>query len=219
MHPEVLPAIQKALSLRMQFLPQLYSLMVESHQNYTPLLRPTFMNFPEDPLCLEHDTEMMWGHNLLIAPVLQAEETSREVYLPETKWGWWDFSTEKHYKGGQVLTVSAQLDEIPLFVKAGSCLYLAQAGADSIDGPEQYREIRVFPGGHFHQSFFDDDGETLAYQDNDSLELKINIQQNKAQLELDLELLGDFRPQFDEVRFTCPERFELSVDSILLEDE
>ena len=216
MHPEALPAIKRALGLRMQFMPELYSLMVEAHRHYTPLLRPTFMNFPDDPECHEHDTEFMWGENLLVAPVLKPEQETRLVYLPEHKWGWWDFATHKHYSGGQVVLVSAQLDEIPLFVKAGSCLFLAEPGADSIDGPEHYRELRIYPGGHFSASFYDDDGETHS---GDSFQLDLRVEQNREKLDVDIEIDGEFRPNFNEIRITAPERFELSVDSILLEDE
>lgn len=214
MYPEVLPAIKKALALRMRFFPQLYSLMVQSHRDFTPLLRPTFMNFSDDLQCLEHDTEFMWGDNLLIAPVLARGETTRRVYLPETPTGWWDWESGRHFGGGQVVEVQAELDSIPLFVKGASSLFLAAPSTDSIDGPELERELHIFPGAQdFEATFYDDDGQTLAYRDGVALELDLQVIQTKGRLDVQLELQGEYQPDYTRLRLVAPNGFTLSHET------
>lgn len=201
MYPEALPAIKKALALRMRFLPQLYSLMAECHFDHSPLLRPTFMNFPSDERCLCFDTEFMWGENLLVAPVLKPGCGERSLYLPDWEHGWWEFQTGRHFGGGQLITVAAPLDQIPLFVRGGSALFLAENGADSIDGPEKAREVHLFPGGDFETSFYDDDGETYAYRRDEWLRIMVS---GGADGKVGVTFEGSYRPAYRELRVIAP---------------
>ena len=220
MYSEVTEAISEALGLRMQFLPQLYTLCWEAHRYFRPILRPTFMNFPVDEHCLTEDREFMWGDNLLVAPVLQPGRVEREVYLPKCDSGWWDFHSETHYQGGETVTVEAGLDTIPLFIRGGSALFLAPRGVDSIDGPEQFREVRIYPGGgDFRSVFYDDDGTTFEYKNGAFFLLDLRIRQVSSQLTLTINIEGHYQPSFGEIRFRTPDGFETDVDCLLLEDE
>lgn len=207
MYPDQLEAIRKAIALRMRFLPQLYSLMAQAHQEHTPVLRPTFMNFSNDPECHSQESELMWGDNLLIAPVTQPGQRERKVYLPQTPDGWWDFHSGQHHQGGQTVTLAAPLDQIPLLVRGGSFCFLAQQGADSIDGPEEARELHYFPSaehGRRESRFYDDDGLTYDYQDGGFLKIRAIAQQNSSTLEVKLELEGGYQPGYRELVLVQP---------------
>lgn len=181
MHPQVLPAVRRALQLRQRFLPQLYSLMAECAFEATPLLRPTWVNFPDG-----EDTEFMWGENLLVAPIFQPGQSRREVYLPSHPHGWWDFHSGIHHPGGTRIEVPAPLDSIPLLVAGGSALLLS-------DG------IHLYPGGAFQTEFYDDDGETLG---GDFLRLRLEV---SADLVVEISCRGSYRP-YPAVRLVTPER-------------
>lgn len=214
MYPEQLEAIRGAISLRMRFLPQLYSLLASSHRDHSPVLRPTFMNFPEDPLCYEYETELMWGDNLLIAPVTRASQIEREIYLPETPEGWWDFHSGRHHQGGQVVTLEAPLDRIPLLVRGGSFCLLACEGADSIDGPEEIRELHLFPAarpGNYQVLFYDDDGLSYDYQKGGYLDFTIQALQTESTVTLTLTSEGEYRPDYSELTVILPAGSELEL--------
>ena len=117
MHPEVLPAVKKALAVRMRFMPHLYSLLKDSCEHSTPLIRPTFMNFPDDPRCLEESTEFMWGESLLIAPVIRPGAAVRRVYLPRCEYGWWCVWSGRFFPGGDDIEVEAPLETIPILAR------------------------------------------------------------------------------------------------------
>lgn len=213
MHPEVTHAVKAALALRMRFLPQLYSLCWQAHTNFIPIIRPTFMNFPDDEECPQHETEFMWGDNLLLAPILREGETKREVYLPQTDSGWWDFNNGSHHPGGNAITVDAPLDSTPIFVRGGSAIFLALPEADSIDGPEHAREIHLFPGGsEFQCEFYDDDGVSFEYRDGCYFLLKLEVKQTGNELAIEIDIEGDYRPEYGEVRFVLPEGFVGDVE-------
>ena len=55
----------------------------------------------------------MFGGRYLVAPILHLNEYKREVYLPRGKWK--NVNTGEIIKGGQNLSVTAPIDEIPVF--------------------------------------------------------------------------------------------------------
>jgi len=64
----------------------------------------------------------MMGDNLLVAPLLD-DTGKRKVYFPAGIW--YNFNTNECYEGGQEYEVAIALDEMPLFVKDGTILPLA----------------------------------------------------------------------------------------------
>lgn len=70
--PEVVAASKKALGVRYEILPHLYTLFVQSHLFGTPVARPIFFNFPLDRNAYSvSDTQFMLGSSVLIVPVLE----------------------------------------------------------------------------------------------------------------------------------------------------
>jgi hypothetical protein len=65
--------------------------------------------------------EYLFGPDLLVAPVMEAGLTQRQVYLPDGT-QWTDAWTGEVLAGGQTITVDAPLDIIPLFVRDGANL-------------------------------------------------------------------------------------------------
>ena len=51
-------------------------------------------------------------------PVAHADKT-RSVYLPAGS-EWWNFWSDERLAGGQTITAAADLETLPLFVRAGS---------------------------------------------------------------------------------------------------
>lgn len=204
MYPEVLPHIRAALAWRMRFLPHLYSLMKEAHLTYRPVLRPSFANFEDG------NEELMWGGNLLPAPVFQEGARTRKVYLPSTEHGWWSLKGE-FFQGGEEVEVEAPLSEMPVFVRGGSALFLGKPGADTVDGPESEREIHLFPGGDFQAEFWDDDGETL---EGPELHLRLEVAQTDGQLSVKMVTSGDYRPPYERIRFVAPPGYQVVPEQV-----
>ena len=89
--------------------------MKEAAKNGSPVMRTMFYEFPDDEKCWELKDQYMFGSEYLVAPVLKAGATSREVYLPAGKWE--NINTKEVIEGGRSITVAAPIDQIPVFLK------------------------------------------------------------------------------------------------------
>lgn len=116
---EVYEICKKYMLLREKLRPYTRKLMEEAHQKGTPVMRTLFYMYPQDKKCWEIEDEYLYGSEILVAPVLNAGERSREVYLPEGE-TWIEYATGKRYEGGQIVEAVADLGTIPVFLKKGS---------------------------------------------------------------------------------------------------
>ena len=159
--PDAEAAIRKALDLRYQLIPYYYSLTHEAFETAAPLMRPLVMEFPDDPAVTNMTDEWLMGPGLLAAPLLTPGGT-RSVYLPKD--AWYEFGTNQQTQGPTTLHVTKALDEIPIYVRAGTLLPLGpviQSTSLPSDGP---LELQIYPGHDGQFTLTEDDGETTAYQ-------------------------------------------------------
>jgi alpha-D-xyloside xylohydrolase len=99
--------------------------MGEAHTKGSPVIRPLFYEFPEDDLCWDIKDAYLYGSDLLVAPICHAHDMTREVYLP--KGAVWTLAhTGDTYEGGQIVTIDAPLDTLPLFLRDGKQSYLTK---------------------------------------------------------------------------------------------
>ncbi len=156
------PILEKYLRLRYRLLPYIYSVAYHSYETGAPYMRALFMDFPGDPKVADIRDEYMFGPAFLVAPVFEQGAKSREVYLPAGT-DWYNYWTNERLKGGQTVTVSASIDIIPLFVRAGSIIplgskILSTAQSQKID------TVLIYPGANGNFTIFNDDGKTYAYE-------------------------------------------------------
>ena len=71
--------------LKNRLMPYLYGAAVEAHEKGVPMLRPMIFEFPESIACETCDRQYMLGANLLVAPVMHADNHV-DYYLPAGVW-------------------------------------------------------------------------------------------------------------------------------------
>jgi len=153
-------AIRKAINLRYRLLPYIYSLGHEAYKTGAPIVRPLLMEYPTDPEVANLSDEMLLGKGLLAAPIL-IPGGKREVYLPEGIW--YDFFTNEVLKGARHFQVTKELDEIPVYVAAGTILPLGPVVPYSDYDTIAPLEIRVYPGHNGSFTMTEDDGISYDY--------------------------------------------------------
>ncbi|WP_142301026.1 TIM-barrel domain-containing protein, partial [Bacillus sp. 7884-1] len=158
---ETLASVKKYIELRYRFMPYLYSLFHESEKTGLPIVRPLVMEYPNDPETFQCSDEFLLGSKLLIAPILRPGQSHRSVYLPEGMW--YDFWTHQKYEGGKYHLISADLDTLPIFIKAGTILPLGTAVKNTKE--KQKIELQIYHSENGMTGFlYEDDGYSYNYR-------------------------------------------------------
>jgi alpha-D-xyloside xylohydrolase len=149
--------------LRYRLMPYIYSLAWKvTSEDYT-IQRPLVMDWRTDPKTWNLGDEFMFGPAILVNPVLKADATRRNVYLPPAA-TWYDFWTGKSLTGGEEIEADAPLDRIPLFVRAGSILPMGPQIEYAAQNPAGPIELRIFRGADGRFDLYEDAGDGYEYQ-------------------------------------------------------
>lgn len=102
---------------RYRLLPYLYSYAERAPETGLPVMRPLVLEFQGDRGVHGIGDQFMMGENLLLAPVFDPDGYV-DVYLPPGTWvDYWSGDT---CEGGQTLSLQVDLDEMPVFLRAGT---------------------------------------------------------------------------------------------------
>jgi len=159
---EAEPILEKYLRLRYELMPYIYSLGYHTWETGAPFMRALPLDFPNDPMVADMRDEYMFGPAFLVAPVTEQGATTRDVYLPAGA-EWYNYWTGELLHGGQAVSVSAPIDTIPLFVRAGSIVPFGTM-VESTHQQQAIAKVRVYPGTDANFTLFNDDGMTYAYE-------------------------------------------------------
>jgi alpha-D-xyloside xylohydrolase len=148
--------------LRYRLMPYIYSLAWKTtSEAYTPM-RALVMDFRDDLRTWNIGDQFLLGPALLVNPVTEPGATSRHLYLPQAIW--YDFWTGERMEGGRAAEVSAPLDRIPLFVRAGSILPLGPEVEYAQQQTAEPIELRIYRGASGDFTLYEDEGDTYNYE-------------------------------------------------------
>jgi alpha-D-xyloside xylohydrolase len=114
---ESFSAVLDVMHLRNELRPYVMDQMELVNKSGTPINRPLWFDFPDDPNAWNVTDEFMFGPDFLVAPVYVYQARSRPVYFPAGA-SWTHYFTSAQYKGGTNETVDAPLNQFPLFMKS-----------------------------------------------------------------------------------------------------
>lgn len=199
---EVLELAKKSIELRYRLLPYNYTTVFENNQTGMPLMRPLFFEEPNNKTLYGVSDTYLWGDNILVSPVLEEGQKEKEVYFPATN-NWFDFYTDTKYEGGTTASISLSKDHIPVFVRAGAFVPMADLVESTHDYSTDHLNLHYYFDPALRESkswFYDDDGETPnAFEKGkaERWEMHSNYSKNKLYF-LIIDLVGDnysFKPR------------------------
>lgn len=206
MYPSLTPVVRQLLQLRYKLIPYFYTLMHHAVQDYMPVIRPTFLEFPSDERCYAECDDFMVGSDLLVASVVEPDQYERRVYLPVSEHGWFDYHTLYHFTGGQTVTVPAPLNAPPLLVRAGSAIPVALNSFGFNRTQTDQRGFEVFlPAGssRFSAHSYEDDGLSHAHTQGQSAELRLEVTTTADSVHLSLKKVGAYTLPCTTVDLRC----------------
>lgn len=161
-----------AINLRYKLLPYIYSQASVITNHGGTLMRPLVMDFYDDATALAQQTEYMFGPAMLVSPIIEPKCTTANVYLPKTEGGWYNFYTREHTDGGKNINVPVSIENIPIFVKAGSIIPLADIAQSTEYIDVTKLEICVYTGSDGCFTLYEDEGNNNNYKQGKSSEIK-----------------------------------------------
>jgi len=188
------------IETRYRLLPYIYTGMEESSRTGLPLMRPMFLEFPENPDLATNGEEYMFGRSLLVAPRVWPFVGTYEINLPNGDW--YDFWTGARQAGGKIV-MDPPLETLPVFVRAGSIIPEQPVIQNVDEVPNGPLELRVFPGPDCGGDLYADDGNTLNYQSGESVRLHLSCSSTARSIEVNTSApQGPFQPWFKRLQIT-----------------
>lgn len=147
------------IGVRYRLLPYLYSEYMKAALSGGLYFRPLAFDYPEDPMAKRIEDQLMLGREIMIAPVYEQNAKGRYVYLPEEmKFIKFmpDGTISEEILGNGIHYVEIALNEVPLFIRAGKCIPVADP-AECVDKIDM-GTIRMLGYEGAEYLLYDDDG-------------------------------------------------------------
>jgi alpha-D-xyloside xylohydrolase len=108
--------------LHTRLFPYLYTFAKESSETGLPILRPLVLMHQDDPTTFGIDHTYYFGSELLVAPIIEPNTTSRTVYLPRGVWldFWTNERIDHSAAGSDHAWSNADRSKLPVFARDGA---------------------------------------------------------------------------------------------------
>ncbi|MEW5871674.1 MAG: TIM-barrel domain-containing protein [Chloroflexota bacterium] len=188
--------IRQFLRLRYRLLPYLYTLAWQTSQTGFPLVRPLFWTDANDQALWDIDDAFLLGEALLIAPVLEESQEQRSLQLPGGNWyNLWD---DQVLTGSKSVELPTNLETIPVLVRAGSLLPLAEKNI-STQSAGTRMELHLYPPEEGHipapQLLYSDAGDGYG----ESRLERFQVRGSQGEIEVTWQGEGEFPFPYDEI--------------------
>ena len=171
-------AIEKFIRLRYCLIPYIYSMAYEVTYHQKTIMRSLLFDFAADDHAKKIGDQFMFGPSLLICPIYKPMyyDINSTPIQTDKKWNcylpsgcdWFDFWSDQFYEGGQNVIAEGHLDQIPVFVRAGSIIPME---TDKLEYANQKSdlpfEIHIYPGANAYFLLYEDSGDGYSYEQGD----------------------------------------------------
>ncbi|OMP30581.1 MULTISPECIES: glycoside hydrolase family 31 protein [Mangrovimonas] len=117
---DVTKIVRKFIELRYELLPYLYTTFWQLVDEGTPILKSLVLFDQEDIHTHYRTDEFVFGDQILVCPVLEPNARGRRMFIPRGEW--YNYWSDEVVLGGREMWVDADIDFIPLFIKAGAII-------------------------------------------------------------------------------------------------
>eukprot|EP00727_Mastigamoeba_balamuthi_P005553 m51a1_g1617 putative glycosyl hydrolases 31 family protein (869) ;mRNA; r:217912-221125 len=168
-------AMRSAAQYRSQLIPYIYTQARLAYDTAVSLVHPLYYDWPEEDNAYNYSKEeYLFGSDFLVAPVVSAVDpvtqlSTKNIWIPAGTWV--ETSSGNVFTGPQTLQRQYALEEIPVFVRAGSVIpTLPQSKPLLGSAQRKYSSLvfTVYPAGGAVRSgstsVYEDDGLTSDYE-------------------------------------------------------
>ncbi|WP_149303613.1 glycoside hydrolase family 31 protein [Pareuzebyella sediminis] len=160
---EITDIVRKFIELRYQLLPYLYTMFWRYSREGKPLLLPIVCFDQEDVQTHFRTDEFIFGEQILVCPIQEPNAKGRRMYIP--RGDWYDYWSDEIVEGGKEKWVEADIDKMPLFIKAGAIIpkYPVQQYVGEKEITELVLEV-YYKKGSENSMVYEDGQDGYAYE-------------------------------------------------------
>ncbi len=173
---ETLDHYRRYTCLHTALFPHIHRYAAEAASRGLPIVRHLHLHHPDDAEAGGIHDQLLFGEELLVAPIVERGAVARSVYLPAGDWV--DLWSGVRKEGPVRVQVEAPIGRIPLFLRTGSVLPTLDRYCDTLltervegirtlaDADESLRVTVAGPGSSDIELA---DGTTIAFESSDAL--------------------------------------------------
>lgn len=216
------------LRLRHSLIPYIYSINHTHSLGDLPLVYPMYYLFPNENNSYKFKNQYFFGSEMLVAPVTSPmiknlNKACTIIWLPKGRW--FHYFSGEIYDGDQIINFYSDLDDMPVFVKAGAIVPNAKInGMHGVDLPKVL-ELDIFPGADNDFTVYEDDGISREYEIGAYFKTIISTRYLDDRLQIRISFEGDInvipKQRFIRLNFrsfnsikNITEGFELKSDTV-----
>lgn len=164
-------SMKRFLKLRHELIPYLYTMNYRTYAYSEPLVQPLYYNWAgldeKGADIYKYKNEYTFGTEMLVSPIttpcnFETKLGCAQTFLPEGMW--YDFFNNTRYTGGRTLCIHRDLGEMPVFVKAGGIIPMANLeNTNDIDNPRSMK-VKIYAGKSNSFELYEDDGESMDFE-------------------------------------------------------
>jgi alpha-glucosidase len=164
--------MRSSFQLRYALQPYLYTEARRTYDSGVAFLRPLYYDFPETPDAYAAKNEYIFGESMLVAPVVHPMDpgtglASESIWLPAGNWIEW--SSGARFHGPFNLDRRYAIDELPVFLKAGSIVPMQPPMRYTGERPVDPLVLSISPladGQTSRYTVYEDSGHGEDYRQN-----------------------------------------------------
>jgi alpha-D-xyloside xylohydrolase len=150
-------------NLRYRLMPYIYTMAGMTYFNDYTIMRPLIMDFSADKNVENIGDQFMFGPAFMVCPVYTYLARKREVYFPGGS-NWYDFYTGQYIQGGQMLSVDAPYEHIPLYIREGAIIPVGPEIQYTGEKPAETIVLYVYRGQNGTFTLYEDEGTNYNYE-------------------------------------------------------
>jgi alpha-glucosidase (family GH31 glycosyl hydrolase) len=155
-----------------------------------------YLHYAEQQEAYECPCQYMLGPNMIVSPVHEPGGI-KSTWIPAGKWI--SLVDKKIIKGPAVVTNCYTIDEIPLFIKAGSVMPMQKPNIRAGSTQPDPLMLKVYPGGNDKLELYEDDGESPGCENGSFSLLPISLKSSAKSMKL---VIGKAKGSFPTMKQT-----------------
>jgi alpha-glucosidase (family GH31 glycosyl hydrolase) len=163
-------SMRRSFHLRATLIPYVYTSAEQAVRDSIPFVRPVYIDHPTEEAAYHNGQEYYFGDNMLVAPIVAPGAGLnrvgwQHVWFPDGTW--YQYFTGEKYTGQSNVLVAADINEFPLFVRAGVPLPEQPYNERPTSAPLDNLVLRCFPGSDGKpgvSQLYEDDGISNDYK-------------------------------------------------------